>query len=180
MAKQDHGSFVDVLHASGPAPDRAKKLELYAFLVGRWDTEIVTHEQTGATHRGQGEIHAGWVLEGRAIQDVWLIPRRADRRPDSPPLPVAGNWYGSTLRVYDPSIDAWHIIWSDPANQFFTRQIGRARGADIVQEGKHESGMSMRWSFTEIQPNSFHWLGEAQPDGKDWWLQVEVMARRAT
>jgi hypothetical protein len=180
MAKQDQGSFIDVLHASGPDPDRAKELELYAFLVGRWDTEIVTHEQNGATHRGHGEIHAGWVLEGRAIQDVWMIPRRADRRPDSPPLPVAGNWYGTTLRVYDPGIDAWHIIWSDPANQFFSRQIGRARGADIVQEGKHESGMPMRWSFTKIQPNSFHWLGEARPDGKDWWLQVEVLARRAS
>ena len=180
MTKHDPASFIDVLHASAPAPERAKQLELYAFLVGRWDTEIVTHEPNGATHRGQGEIHAGWVLEGRAIQDVWMIPRRADRKPDSPPRPVAGNWYGTTLRVYDPSIDAWHIIWSDPATQFFARQIGKARGADIVQEGKHESGMAMRWSFTEIQPNSFHWLGEVRPEGKDWWRQVEVMARRAS
>jgi hypothetical protein len=178
MKPQDEGSFVGVLHAPGPARDRADKLALYAFLVGRWETEIVTHESSGATHRGLGEIHAGWVLEGRAIQDVWMIPRRADRHGNPAPLPVAGNWYGTTLRVYDPNIDAWHIIWTDPATQFFTRQIGRARGADIVQEGKHESGMPMRWSFTEIEPNSFRWLGEVQPDGKAWQLQVEVRARR--
>jgi hypothetical protein len=24
-------------------------------------------------------VHAGWVLEGRAVQDVWIMPRRSDR-----------------------------------------------------------------------------------------------------
>ena len=35
-------------------------------------TDIVTHEQNGVEHRGNGEICFGWVLEGRAIQDVWM------------------------------------------------------------------------------------------------------------
>jgi hypothetical protein len=42
------------------------------------------------------------VLEGRAIQDVWMIPRLQDRQPGIQPLPGAGNWYGTTLRIYDP------------------------------------------------------------------------------
>jgi hypothetical protein len=34
--------------------------------------------------------------------------------------------------------------------------------------------------FTEIKPDSFHWLGEvSHDDGKTWQLQVEVCARRA-
>jgi hypothetical protein len=119
------------------------------------------------------------VLEGRAIQDVWMIPRRAERRHGMPAMPVAGNWYGTTLRVYDPSLDAWHILWSDPATQVYTSQIGRARGADIVQEGKLPTGDMLRWRFTEITANSFHWLGEhSADDGKTWRLQVEVFARR--
>jgi hypothetical protein len=175
----DTSSFPEVLHAPGPAPDRAEKLGLYAFLVGRWDSEIIAHEPSGgATHTARGEIHAGWVLEGRAIQDVWMIPTRPERA-NAPPMPVAGNWYGTTLRVYDPKIDAWHIFWMAPATSFFSRQFGRARGADIVQEGKHESGLSLRWSFTEITPRSFLWRGEASPDGVTWALQVEVRARRA-
>ena len=93
---------------------------------------------------------------------------------------MAGNWYGTTLRVYDPAIDAWHILWTDPANQIYTQQIGRRRGNDIVQEGKLPNGAILRWSFTEITPNTFHWLGEhSADDGASWWLQVEVMARRA-
>jgi hypothetical protein len=176
------GTFIDVLHSDRPAPDRAEKLALYGFLVGSWESTVIAHEESGATHTNRGEIHAGWVLEGRALQDVWMLPRRAERRPDAPPpqLPVTGNWYGTTLRVYDPGIDAWHILWSNPLTQLYTRQVGRARGADIVQEGRHESGALMRWSFTKIKPESFHWLAEVSADGgASWRLQAEVLARRA-
>jgi hypothetical protein len=176
------GAFPDVLHSDAPAPDRADKLSLYGFLVGSWQTEIHAHAEDGTRHAYKGEIHAGWVLEGRAIQDVWMIPPRSERRPGAPlqPLPVTGSWYGTTLRVYDPGIDAWHILWSDPAKMFFARQVGRARGEDIVQEGKHESGALLRWSFTKIKPGSFHWLGEVSVDGgANWRLQVEVLAQRA-
>jgi hypothetical protein len=173
--------LADALHSGGPAADRADKLGLYGWLVGSWETDIVAYEESGARHTSRGEIHAGWVLEGRALQDVWMIPRRAERRPDAPlpQLPVTGAWYGTTLRVYDPGIDAWHILWIDPATGFYARQIGRTRGSDIVQEGRLESGALLRWSFTRIRLDSFRWLGEVSPDaGASWRLQVEVLARR--
>jgi hypothetical protein len=173
-------AFLDVLHADGPVGERAEQMALYGQFIGSWDTDVVSYEPDGTQHSGRGEIHFGWVLEGRAIQDVWMIPRRAERRADMPAMPVAGNWYGTTLRVYDPGIDAWHILWTDPANQVYTRQIGRPRGNDIVQEGTMPNGAILRWSFTEITANSFHWLGEHSADGgTSWWLQVEVFARRA-
>ena len=74
-------SFEAVLHASGPDRDREAKLALYAWLVGSWDIEIITFMEDGTTHEGRGEIHAGWVLQGRAIQDVWMIPRLKERKP---------------------------------------------------------------------------------------------------
>jgi|SRR5262245_38844548 len=175
-------TFIDILHSDGAAPDRTDKLGLYGFLVGSWETTVVAHEENGKTHTHSGEIHAGWVLEGRALQDVWMLPRRAERTPEAPPrqLPVTGNWYGTTLRVYDPVLDAWHIFWHNPLTQLYTRQIGRPREANIVQEGRHESGAILRWSFTKIQADSFRWLGEVSTDdGATWRLQAEVMARRA-
>ena len=88
-------------------------------------------------------------------------------------------FYGTTLRVYDPAIDAWHILWSDPLRQFYARQIGRAQGADIVQHGENDAGQAIRWSFTEIAPDSFRWIGErSYDDGKTWELQAEFRARR--
>ena len=174
-------AFIDALHSSAPAADRAGKMGLYGWLVGSWQTDIVAYGEGGARHTSRGEIHAGWVLEGRALQDVWMIPPRSERRADAPlpQVPVTGAWYGTTLRVYDPGIDAWHIFWTDPATRFFARQTGRARGDDIVQEGRLENGALLRWSFTKIRPQSFHWLGEISTDGgAGWRLQVEVLARR--
>jgi hypothetical protein len=162
--------LIAALHAEAPA---SSALHLYQFLVGDWETEIVAHAPGGATHIGRGEIHAGWVLEGRAIQDVWTIARR----PGEAMFPVAGNWYGTTLRVHDPRVEAWHIFWIDPATQFYARQLGRADGAGIVQEGTSETGVAMRWSFRDIERDSFRWRGEARPEGQ-WLLQVEVTARR--
>jgi|EndMetStandDraft_5_1072996.scaffolds.fasta_scaffold135853_3 hypothetical protein len=157
-------SFIDALRSSGPAPDRADKLGLYGWLIGQWEMNAVVHLDDGTQHKGRGEIHFGWVLEGRAIQDVWILP---------------GVFYGTTLRIYDPSIDAWHILWSDPLRQFYTRQIGRARGKDIVQDGNNDAGELVRWSFNDITPDSFRWLGQRSRDGgAAWQTQAEFLARR--
>jgi hypothetical protein len=174
-----HSSFAQVLHADGPNTVRAIDLALYSWIVGRWDMDVTTILEDGTTHRSNGEIHAGWVLQGLAIQDVWMIPRLRDRKPGIEPLPGAGNWYGTTLRIYDPTLDAWRILWSDPATNFFAQQIGRARGRDIVQTGPDPRGGSMRWVFSEIEPDSFHWTAERAPDDRTWRREVDIRARRA-
>jgi hypothetical protein len=116
------------------------------------------------------------VLEGRAVQDVWIMPRISDRTPD---LDKAMNMYGTTLRVWDSSIGAWRIRWSNPAHDHHEEQIGRRSGNDIVQVGTRDGGVATRWRFTEITTDSFHWLGEAlKPDGQTWKLEGEFRARR--
>lgn len=151
------------LIAEGPAADRAGKMSLYAFLVGDWEGEAVLHRPEGR-HRMRCAIHAGWVLAGRAIQDVWIIP---------------GLFHGTTLRLYDPKLDAWHIHWLDPVMQSYPRMIGRADGADIVQEGKGEDGGLIRWSFRDIRPDAFRWTAEVSAGGDaSWRTQLEIFPRR--
>src|SRR5262245_55975957 len=108
--------FPAALHATAPAPDRAGPLQLYGQFIGDWDAEIIAHAPDGKLHRAPGEIHFGWVLQGRAVQDVWMIPA-------PPPFPIGGNWYGSTIRSYDPTIDAWRIFWIDPASNAYRQQV---------------------------------------------------------
>lgn len=161
----DAAGFFSALRSDGPAADRADRMGLYAFLIGDWLFDATVHKDDGTVHTGKGEIHAIWALDGRAIQDVWILP---------------GIFYGTTLRVYDPALDAWHIHWNDPLKQYYPRQIGRARGRDIVQDGKTDDGTPVRWSFTDIAPDSFRWLGERSLDGgASWHLQAEFLARRA-
>ena len=89
------------------------------------------------------------------------------------------NSYGTTLRVYDPRIDAWQIQWTDPVTQNFLHMIGRAHGDDIIQLGNRPDGKLIRWRFSEITTNSFRWAGEiSDDDGASWRLNVEFSARR--
>ena len=160
--------FLAALGSEGPPADRAKDMDLYGWLIGSWIMDTARHLDDGTIQKSTGEIHFGWVLEGRAIQDIWIRPKRAP-----------STLYGTTLRIFDPGIDGWHIIWSDPLNQDYSRQIGRAEGKDIVQNGDDSRGLKARWRFTEITVDSFHWIGEERSSNSDPWLVTyEHFARR--
>jgi hypothetical protein len=116
------------------------------------------------------------VLEGRGVQDVWIMPRRPDR---IGPLDKNRNMYGTTLRVWDPTFEAWRITWTNPAGDHHEQQIGRRVGNDIVQVGSRFDGTPTRWIFTDFTAHSFHWLGEAlQQDGRTWRRKGELQAKR--
>ncbi|WP_287284923.1 hypothetical protein [Mesorhizobium sp.] len=51
-------------------------MHLYGWLIGSWEMDTIRHLDDGTTEESTGEIHFGWVLEGRAIQDIWIRPRR--------------------------------------------------------------------------------------------------------
>ncbi|HEX7361336.1 MAG TPA: hypothetical protein VF283_12670 [Bryobacteraceae bacterium] len=152
-------------------------MDVYGWLTGSWELEVCQY--AGADLRAlqmRGEAHFGWVLEGRAVQDVWIMPRIAERGPH---LDKTNNMYGTTFRVWNPAIQAWHIEWMNPASGHRERQTGRRIGNEIVQTGARPDGTATRWRFTEITSDSFHWIGEAlQPDGRSWMLEGEFRAKR--
>ncbi|HZC96797.1 MAG TPA: hypothetical protein VE267_11840 [Bradyrhizobium sp.] len=173
--------FLEALGADGPSADRAGKMDLYGRFVGSWDLDVRQFTEDGTERRRAGEWHFGWTLEGRAIQDVWIVPPRGELRREVRPGDAAArfNSYGTTLRIYDPDIDAWRIQWTDPVARRFLQMIGRAEGADIVQLGTHPDGRLIRWSFSEIKPDSFLWCGEVSADnGATWRVNTEFRAQR--
>jgi hypothetical protein len=166
-----------LLAAPGRNPEIPESADAYGWLVGSWELQVRTYWGIDVAERGlTGEAHFGWALEGRAIQDVWIMPRLKDRTSDLDPQM---NMYGTTLRVWDPSIQAWQITWTNPAGQHHERQIGRRIGAEIVQIGARPDGTPTRWMFSEIARDSFRWTGEAlNPDGTTWKLEGEFRAKR--
>ena len=179
MVAIEAGQRVDfraALAARGRSPEIPESADAYGWLVGSWELDV-RHYWVDVAARGiKGEVHAGWVLEGRAVQDVWIMPRRSERTgaPDK-----TLDMYGTTLRVWDPSIQGWRITWTNPVTGQRDEQIGRWSGKDVVQVGARPDGTPTRWRFTEISPDSFHWIGEALlPDGQTWKLGGEFRAKR--
>jgi hypothetical protein len=150
--------------------------DAYGWLIGSWDLEVRRIGTNGAEHATSGEVHFAWVLEGRAMQDVWIMPRRPERNPQ---LGKTFNTYGTTLRVWDWTIQAWRVTWINPVSGARDELVGRQCGKDIVQLGRHSNGTPIRWIFTDITPNSWRWIGEAlEADGNTWKLEAEFLARR--
>lgn len=167
-------SFCAALAAPSSAPSSTEVPDLYGWLIGAWDAEVVDHLPAGTDRRQSAEMHFAWVLEGRAVQDVWIAPARGER---SGP-PGAGNRYGATLRWWDASIAAWRVAWTSPASGAENRLVARQVGPDVVQTGADAAGRLIRWIFTDIRADRFHWRGEASLDGGTWICETEFFARR--
>jgi hypothetical protein len=104
--------LIAALHLIGPAGEHAGKLMLFGRFVGSWQLEWTGRGAGGQPASMTGELHVGWVLGGRAVQDVWIVPGRGQPGEGQPPL----AFHGSTIRFYDPAIDAWRSTWIEPVN----------------------------------------------------------------
>lgn len=160
-----------VLHAAGPQGDLADRLALFGRFVGAWDLEWRGEDHGGRPIVVRGELHFGWILDGRAIQDVWRVPL------DPADAPGMRGFHGTTIRFYDPAIDAWRSTWIDPLNGRVLRFIGRTDGDGILLVGIDEEPRE-RWSFRDITADGFRWIGESSSDGGVTWVQYEEMRAR--
>jgi hypothetical protein len=57
------------------------------------------------------EVHFGWVLQGRAVQDTFIAPRHNAGLGD---LALKRQTYGTTVRVFHPELAAWRAVWLNP------------------------------------------------------------------
>jgi hypothetical protein len=171
-------AFHSVLAASARSAEIPESADVYGWLIGSWELDVVHYGENVAAQRIKAEAHFGWILEGRAVQDVWIMPDRPNR---SALLQKTFNMYGTTIRIWDPAISAWRVTYFNPVTGQRDELIGRWSGKDISQAGTHANGVPIRWMFTEITADSFHWIGEAlQPDAKTWKIEGEFRARRIT
>ena len=162
----------DAFAALGPAPDLADELGLFGQFVGSWDLEVTDMAPDGTATTTPGEWHFGWALGGRAVADVWICPRRTPEG-DSP------GEHGLSLRFYDPDLGAWRSTWLGPGKRVVRAFQARADGDGIVLSGSFDDG-DLRWTFSDIRPDSFRWRNEVSHDGgRTWRVQQTFAARRA-
>lgn len=166
--------FYQSLIAPARSPEIPEQYDIYGWLIGSWELDVLFYWTDVSAHQLKGEAHFGWVLEGRTVQDVWIIPRN-----NNGPIEDKNRSYGTTLRVWDPTLKAWQITWINPVTGAVSKLIGRRIGQEIIQVGARADGTPIRWNFTEITADSFLWTGEAlDVDGKTWKIQGQFRARR--
>jgi len=170
--------FLQAFAAKGPHPSLGAHSDTYGRIIGSWRGDLQAHVPGRPTPPATLEIHFGWVLDGRAVQDVWITPARDQRASgvtaSLPPL----DWYGTTLRVFDPKTESWRATWWNPTHGTRIDLVGVRQGDDIVQEGQR-GDRPIRWVFSQIRPQSFVWQGHVlELDGETWRLEVDIRARR--
>ena len=161
-------SAFSALLANGPNAKYSDKLQTFGQFVGSWTFDGVEYHDDGSHSTDKGEIHCRWILDGQAVQDVFLETSRSDN--DS-------LLHGTTIRFYDPKIDAWRVTWINPGAGVVRTFIGRKSGKEIVMEGTAGDGTPIRWIFSDIKSDSFHWRGEKRT-GSSWCIYEELDAHR--
>jgi hypothetical protein len=149
---------------------------LFGRFIGSWRIDWSGLDEDGVPARANGELHFGWVLGGRAVQDTWIMPGRHE----PPTAQRLRTFHGTTIRFYDPSIGAWRSTWIEPINARIRRFIGHPVDGDIVLVSDDEEPW-LRWRFTEITARSARWLGELSVDrGGTWTLEEEMLLSRTS
>jgi hypothetical protein len=82
--------------------------------------------------------------------------------------------FGTTVRFYDPKIDAWRSTWLSPLKGLVQLFIGHKVNDEIVLELQN-GDIPEKWIFSEITPASFRWRAEETHDGGKTWLLTEEM-----
>lgn len=159
------------LGATGPNSRFKNRLMLFGQFVGDWDiVSVKSPNPSGVAFNAGGEVHFAWILDGRAIQDVWMTYDGESKRA----VPV-----GTTIRVYDPGSGAWKSTWISVVRHTVQTFIARQFREDVILEGITDAAKPQRWVFSEITQDSFRWHSEeSSDDGESWILTEEMIMRR--
>ena len=169
-------AFADALINAGPHPNLTSEQQIFAPFIGSWDLDVRWFGPDGKLIRAErGEWHFSWVLQGRAIQDVWIVPPRGEIA--SAPT-ITGYEYGTSIRFYDEDIGAWRSMWIGPVQRSLRRFIARKVNDEVILDTLEDETPRMRWCFSAIGSGSFAWRNEVCEDGK-WRIQQSFDARRA-
>ena len=66
------GDIFAVLPARGPHPSLGHHADLFGRFVGTWDADYSFIAEDGSVRHKRGEVLFGWVLDGHALQDIFL------------------------------------------------------------------------------------------------------------
>jgi len=162
--------MIKALAASTPHPSLGEQARVFDRLAGTWDCDYSFRLDDGTVRHSKGELLVGWILDGRAVQDLFITyPKDGEKE----------RRIGTTIRFFDTALKQWRIVFISPQFNYVVTVQGGLEGDRIVLRGVDVDGAPIRWSFNDIKPESFVWRGEkTHDDGKTWKLEEEHHMKR--
>jgi hypothetical protein len=164
-------NLVAALEAPGPNPSLGDQAQVLDRMVGTWDVEYTDFAKDGKAIHRTGEFIVSWVMDGRAVQDLWIVDPSGKRKERE---------VYTTLHYFDAKSRTWHATFVDPEHGSIARFTGGPAGSDrFVIETADLGNQTNRWSFNDIRADSIVYRDEASNDGgKTWKLQSEYQMKR--
>jgi hypothetical protein len=165
--------MITALRAMGPYPGLGDQAALFDRLIGTWDVEYTDFSTNGKITHRSGQFIVGWIMDGRVLQDFWIVDPSGTRR---------DREVYTDLRYYDPKSGTWPSTFIDPEHTSAARFTGRPSGVDRMEFDTQDfGGAYTRWSINDLGPSSFVWREEESLDsGKTWRVTAEHHMKRHT
>jgi hypothetical protein len=152
------------LIAAGPriVAGEPPEARLFDRVAGSWNVDYINIREDGTRDKARGQLLVGWVLDGRALQDVWIqFPKAGEDR-----------FIGTTLRFYDPDRKKWRVTWVSAIAKAVTVLEGGEEDGRIALYTEGPKGR-IRWTFSDISDKDFVWRAEISADGGKTWRLYE-------
>src|SRR5204863_8680448 len=71
-APSSRNAMINALGSPDPNPILGDEARTFDRLVGTWNADFGFPGKDGRVLHKKGELHFGWVMDGTAIQDLWI------------------------------------------------------------------------------------------------------------
>lgn len=165
-------AMITALRAAGPHPSLGDHASVLGRLVGTWDVEYMDIAKDGREIHRSGELLVGWVMDGRAIEDLWIVYASGTGKERE---------VYADVRYFDQKSGTWPAIFIDPQSASVATFTGGAVAGDRIVLDSQDlvAGQIRRWSFNDIRRDSLVFRDDSSTDGgKSWTLKSEYHLKR--
>ena len=153
--------IISALGAAGPHASLGGQSKVIEQLVGTCDVEYRDIQKDGQEKRRSGQFIVAWVLDGRAIEDVWIVDP-SEGRPEREVY--------TAMQYFDSKTHTWPMVFIDPEHASTAKFTGGATLDGRLNLLTSDLGRPQnRWSFTAAGPDRLVFRDEYSNDGGETW-----------
>lgn len=157
--------FIEALVSEEKNEKIPKEYDWYASLIGDWDFDY---------HSNGNHVEGEWifrrVLEGMAIEDLFICPSRATKEIN----PQPDGEYGVAIRMFNVQNKCYDMTYiCSRYTQFLEVKKENNMIICTVKNTPNE-----KWVFSDITSKTFRWQNITVLDNGEWQVNSNIYARR--